>query len=256
MTAYSPPEAWVGRPRPNPGAKLRLFCFPYAGGGASTFRTWADALPTTLEVRPIQLPGREARIREPSFTRLFPLVEAIAEALVPYLDRPFVFFGHSLGALVSFETARQLRRHVGVGPAHLVVSACGAPQTRDARPPMHDLPTPQLLEELRRFNGTPREVLEHAELMQLLLPTLRADFAVHETYTYLPERPVECPISAFGGAEDPNVDPDRLERWRDQTSASFRMRLFPGGHFFIHAAQALLLRALGQELEEVAERAA
>jgi medium-chain acyl-[acyl-carrier-protein] hydrolase len=183
-------------------------------------------------------------------------VESIADALVPHLDTPFVFFGHSLGALVGFETARELRRRGGVGPAHLFVSACGAPQVRDARPPKHDLPTPKLLEELRRFDGTPREVLEHAELMQLVLPTIRADLAVHETYTYLPQPALECPISAFGGVQDPNVDRDSLERWRDETRGAFQVRLFPGGHFFLHAAQALLLRTLGQELDELAASAA
>lgn len=231
-----------------PNALMRLLCFPYAGGGASLFHTWSDSLPTTVEVCPVQLPGRETRLREAPFTRLLPLVQAMAQALVPYLDKPFAFFGHSMGGLVSFEFARELRRRHGLTPVHLFISGCGAPQIPDPDPPIHALPEPEFLEALRDLNGTPTEALGCAELMRMMLPTLRADFAICETYAYTIEPPLDCPISAFGGLQDHKVSRDRLETWRTQTSASFSLRMLPGGHFFVRTAQPLLIQILYREL--------
>ena len=171
-------DTWVSWQSPNPQATLRLFCFPYAGGAALTFRAWSDSLPMALEVCPVELPGRGKRIKSAPFTRLQLLVEAIAIAILPYLDKPFAFFGHSMGGLVSFELARLLRKNYGNSPVHLFISGYRAPQVPDPDPPIHALPEPEFLEELRRLNGTPEVVLENTELMQILLPALRADFAV------------------------------------------------------------------------------
>lgn len=239
---------WIARPRPNSQAGLRLFCFPYSGAGASVFYPWSDVLPATVEVYPVQFPGRETRLAEPPFTRLAPLVQAAAQALLPYLDRPFAFFGHSLGALVSFELVRHLRRQRGPGPVHLFVSGHDAPQIPDCNPPIHNLPEPEFVEKLRRLNGMSEEVLENAELMQLLLPILRADFAVCETYRYEADRPLDCPISAFGGLQDAYVSRENLEAWRAQTDNSFSLRLFPGDHFYLNTDRSLLLRVLAREL--------
>lgn len=186
------------------------------------------------------------------FTRLSPLVQAIAHALLPHLDKRFAFFGHSMGGLISFELARLLRRDYGLSPVHLFVSGCSAPQIPDSDPPIHALPEPAFLEELFRLNGTPEAVLENAELMQLLLPTLRADFAVLETYVYAPEPPLNCPITAFGGLQDREVSCDCLEAWREQTNATFSLQVFSGDHFFLHSAQPLLLQVLFQELHQLA----
>jgi medium-chain acyl-[acyl-carrier-protein] hydrolase len=205
-----------------------------------------------VEVLPVQLPGREARFREPAFTRLAPLVEALAGALRPYLDRPFAFFGHSMGALVAFELARRLRRGTGLQPVCLFASGCGAPQARDTETPIHTLPAAEFREELRRLDGTPREVLDNEELMDLLLPTLRADFALCETYTYTAGPPLDCPLNALGGLGDDTVSRRELAAWREQTTGPFRLRMLPGNHFFLHAAQRPLLQALTQELLEEA----
>lgn len=244
--------SWVICPKPNPQANLRLFCFPYAGGRAASFRRWSDELPTTIEVCPVELPGRGTGIGSTPFTRLLPLVQAIAQALLPYLDKPFAFFGHSMGALVSFELTRLLRREYGLLPLHLFVSGRRAPQIPNLEPPIHILPEPALLEELRRLNGTPQAVLENKELMQLLIPIVRADFAVNETYVYTSEPPLECPITTFGGLQDVEVSYDHLEAWANQTSASFSLQLLPGNHFFLHSAQSLLLQILVQELRQLA----
>jgi medium-chain acyl-[acyl-carrier-protein] hydrolase len=203
-----------------------------------------------VEVRPVQLPGRETRFREPAFTRLAPLVEAMAEPLRGYLDRPFALFGHSLGALVAFELARRLQRGTGLQPVCLFVSGCGAPQTRSPESSIHKLPAAEFREELRRLNGTPPEVLENDELMDLLLPTLRADFALCETYAYSPGPPLDCPVSALGGLGDDTVSRQDLDAWREQTTGPFRLRMLPGDHFFLQTNQRLLLQAVARELIE------
>lgn len=248
MTAAAAFDSWIACRKPRPQARLRLFCFPYAGGGALIFRTWADGLPADVEVCPVQLPGRGTRLMEPLFTQLSPLIQALAQALLPLLDKPFAFFGHSLGALVSFELARQLRRQYGVQPVRLFVSASRAPQLPHRGLPIHTRSEGDFLAELRHLNGTPREVLDHEELMQISLPVLRADFAVYETYVYPTEPPLNYPISAFGGLRDRTVSQSDLEAWREQTSVSFSLQMFPGDHFFLNTTQPLLLRVLSQEL--------
>ena len=251
-------DSWVKCSKPNPQACLRLFCFPYAGGWASSFRTWSDNtvfLPKKVEVCPVELPGRGTRLSEAPFTQMEPLVQALAQALLPYMDKPFAFFGHSMGGLVSFELTRFLRKKFGQIPVHLFVSGRRAPQLSATDPPIHALPEPAFLEELRRLNGTPEAVLENAELRQLLLPPLRADFAVIETYVYNAGLTLDCPITAFGGLQDREVSCDQLEAWRYQTSAFFSQHMLPGDHFFLHSAQPLLLQILSQKLHHLASRA-
>ena len=248
MNSTSTFDTWVSWQSPNPKASLRLFCFPYAGGAALTFRTWPDSLPRAIEICPVELPGRGKRIRSVPFTRLQLLVQAIAIAILPYLDKPFAFFGHSMGGLVSFELARLLRKNYGKSPVHLFISGYRAPQIPDPDPPIHDLPEPEFLEELRRLNGTPQAVLGNTELMQILFPARRADFAVIETYAYTPEPPLDCPITAFGGLQDREVSCENLKAWQQQTNAAFSLQMLPGDHFFLQSAQPLLLQSLSQEL--------
>lgn len=250
MSMENPYNLWVICRKPNPQARLRLFCFPYAGGNPWMFRAWSDGLPADVEVHAIQLPGRGVRLQEAAFTRLVLLIQDLAQGLLPLLDKPFAFFGHSLGAVVSFELARQLRKRQWPEPVGMFVSACRAPQLLEPGPVRHTLAEPDFLEELRRLNGTPRAVLEDAELMQLLLPVLRADFAVYETYQYLPEPPLRCPITVLGGLQDSGVRRGDLEAWRVQTRAACTLRMLPGDHFYLHSAEALLLRALCQELDQ------
>jgi medium-chain acyl-[acyl-carrier-protein] hydrolase len=245
-------NSWVACARHNPAARVRLFCFPYAGGGGTIFRTWPDQLPATVEVCPIALPGREMRIGERPFDRLLPLAQAIADALDMYQDKPFAFFGHSMGALVSFEVARELRRQSRRAPAHLFVAGHRAPHLPDNRPPLHDLPEPAFVDEVRQLNGTPPEVFQHPELLELFLPILRADFAVCETYVYEAEPPLACPISVFGGLQDPRAGREQLEAWRAYTTAEFRLRMLPGDHFFVRIAEPALLSVLNQTLQTLA----
>lgn len=212
------------------------------------FRRWVDRMASSVEVCPVQLPGRGNRIRETPFTQMTPLVESLAEGLSTYLDEPFAFFGHSLGALVSFELALKLQRETGKLPLHLFVSGRRAPCIPRQDPITYNLPDEEFVEELRRLNGTPKEVLDHSELMQLMLPVLKADFEISETYKHTGGQLRHCPITAFGGKQDEEVPPHYLEAWREHTTGPFKQRMLPGDHFFLHASEQLLLAALNQEL--------
>ncbi|MBD2507082.1 thioesterase [Nostoc muscorum FACHB-395] len=249
MTTTPSFNSWVICPQPNPQANLRLFCFPYAGGSAAIFRTWPNNLPSNVEVCAVEYPGRGRQIKSAPLTRLEPLVEAIAPVLLPYLDKPFAFFGHSMGGLVSFELTRLLRSQYNLTPFHLFISARRAPQLPPIKPPLHILSDHDLQNELRSLNGTPKAVLESEELMQIFLPILRADFAVLETYIYTPKQALECPITAFGGLQDQDVSHEDLQAWREQTITAFSLHELNGDHFFIHSHQELLFKLIYQELQ-------
>jgi medium-chain acyl-[acyl-carrier-protein] hydrolase len=246
FTATSP---WLTCPKPNPKSRLRLFCFPYAGAGASVFRTWAKQLPT-VEVFSIQPPGRETRLREPCFTKLDAFIQALLPELLPYLDIPFALFGHSMGALISFELARYLQRSQLPTPSHLFISGRRAPQLPAIAPPIHHLPKAEFLHGLRSYNGISENVLQNSDLMDLFLPILKADFSIIETYTYREDTPLSCSISAFGGIQDIKVSRDSLNAWRDQTSSHFTLQMFLGDHFYLNQQPDFLLAAIMATLEQ------
>ncbi|MDQ3983151.1 MAG: thioesterase domain-containing protein [Actinomycetota bacterium] len=247
-------DRWTIVPRPNPDPRLRLFCFPYAGGSAATYRAWSDVLPPDIEVQSIQLPGREWRLKEEPYTSVFPLVEDLAVVLKEFFDSPFAFFGHSLGALISFELARELRRRGLPPPDHVFLSGHRAPQLPKTEPSIHDAPDDVFYAGLRNLEGTPEELLANDELMDLLLPALRADFAIAETYEHSPEPPLDCPLSVFGGLGDLVTDRPKLEPWADHTTGEFKLRMVPGGHFFVNESRDLILRAVFQDLLPVQRR--
>lgn len=244
-------SSWLFDAKVNTKAAVRLFCFPYAGGAAHVYRYWQNLLPASVDICAVQLPGRGNRLREPASTNLGELVSAAAEALKPYMDLPYLFFGHSMGALISFELARHLRRDFFLQPIGLLVSGCRAPQSQLIKRYTYNLPDAEFVEEIRRLNGTPAEVLEHPELMALMLPLLRADFQLLQTYRYQKDEPFEFPITAFGGMDDTEVSPACLEAWEMQTSSRFAYRLFPGNHFFLQTSRELLLQAISEELSQI-----
>jgi medium-chain acyl-[acyl-carrier-protein] hydrolase len=225
-----------------------MFCFPYAGASASIFRSWHTRLPEQVETYGIQLPGRGNRTFEPPFTRVSELVDKLGAALLPLLDRPFVFFGHSMGAILSFELARSLRRNQQVSPAHLFVSGRRAPQIADTSPPLHLMNDVSFLTTVKELNGTPPEVLANVELLQLLLPALRADTELCETYAYVNDAPLPCPITAFGGRSDDEETLNLMEGWRLQTQNRFCLHPLEGDHFFIRSSEQELLNLLRVEL--------
>jgi medium-chain acyl-[acyl-carrier-protein] hydrolase len=254
MVSTTANNKWFLAPRPNAQSRLRLFCFPYAGGGSAVYRGWADRLPRDVEVCLAQLPGREARLRETALTSLSQIVDELAEHIKPYLDKPFAFFGHSMGGMIAFELARRLRSSNGVEPEHLFISGRRAPQLPYKEPPTYNLPDKEFLAELVRLNGTPREVLEHEELMLLMLPLLRADFTVCQTYRYAPGPPLGHPITVFGGLQDHETGREKLEGWREQTRAAFRLWMLPGDHFFVKTAQAEILQIMEPTLNAQKQR--
>lgn len=232
----TPPSRWLPyrRPRATPPA-LRLFCFPNAGGAASMFRRWThDSLPAAVEVCPIQLPGRESRLREAPFTRVAPLIDTLEREIRAHLDLPFVFFGHSMGATVSYELTQRLVTRGGPLPARLIVAGRRAPHVPDENEPVHTMADAALIQRLRDYGGTPSEILDNREIMKLVLPTIRADFEVIETHAFSPRAPLPMPITVLGGETDADTPPAHLEAWSEHTDASCGVQMFSGGHFFLH----------------------
>lgn len=241
-------HTWITCLAPNPNAALRLFCLPYAGGSSVIFHRWPQELSAAIEVCAVKLPGRESRFAESPFARMTPLVQALAEGLAPYLDRPFALFGHSLGGLVGYELVHELQRQQRPAPVHLIVSASRAPHLPPRRSPMHDLPTETFIDRLRDYAGTPEQVLDNRDLMELLLPVLRADFAISETYQSTAETPITCPITAFCSSQDNVVYAEDVQAWQPYTRNTFALHTMPGNHFFINSARSELTAKIGQML--------
>ncbi|HWB98560.1 MAG TPA: alpha/beta fold hydrolase, partial [Bryobacteraceae bacterium] len=202
-----------------------------------------------------QLPGREGRIREAPYTRMAGLLDPLLLALQPLFDRPFAFFGHSLGALIAFELTRELARRNAPGPVRLFASARRAPHLPHSRRPIHHLPAGDFIRELKAYKGTPGVVLDDADLRALLLPMIRADFAVNETYTYAAGPLLACPISGLGGVEDDHVNPHELAAWKQETQGGFSIRMFPGGHFYLRDRRLELLKVIADDLAGVSPAA-
>jgi medium-chain acyl-[acyl-carrier-protein] hydrolase len=233
---------WIACPRPDPRASVRLFCLPYAGGGGSVFRQWPGGLSGIAEVCPIVLPGREARFRERPFTRMEPLIAALAEAMADRLDRPFALFGHSMGALIAFELCRSLRRERGLSPVRLFISGSRPPHASFSDADVSDLPDEAFLDCLhQRYHAIPEAVRQNRELAEIVLPSLRADFELLETYRYEGAAGLDCPLTLFGGRQDQTVSPQELGEWSRHTRGAVEHHLFEGDHFFIRSAEAGLL---------------
>lgn len=233
---------------PDSRARFRLFCFPYAGGSSAVFRSWTRLINPNIEVVPALLPGREFRLSEPAFTHLEPLVESLTREIFSFLDRPFAFFGHSMGALISFELARRLRSERGLETDHLFISGRRAPQVPERDPEIHTLPEPEFIAEVQRLNGTPKEVLDHAELMELLIPMLRADFSICGNYNFVPGPQLKCSITAIGGTQDDTATKEKLEGWCEQTAGRCRIRMLEGDHFFVNQQRQEIIRIVEQSL--------
>lgn len=249
--------AWfqVIRPRtaasPHVGSR-RIYCFPYGGGASSAFRPLASHLRQDVAIFAASLPGRGSRITESPVDDVRSLASSLADAVSAASERDFIFFGHSMGALLSFEVARELRRRGSAAPAGLVVSGARGPAVagRGGGKQHHDLPRDELIEHLRKLGGTPPEVLEMPELMELLLPALRADFKICETYRYVSEPPLSVPLMVLSGEGDEEVRPEHAAAWRSETTGECTIRSFPGGHFFIEQQWPEVGRLLNEFLDQ------
>jgi medium-chain acyl-[acyl-carrier-protein] hydrolase len=227
------PRPWLTWRTP-PTAPFRLFCFPHAGAGASMFRAWDAHLGPDVDVLAPQLPGRENRIAEAAFDELESLVDAVYAGLVPHLDRPFALFGHSMGALVSYALARRLVADGGPRPRTLFVSAYPAPHLPADDEQVHVLDDDALVERMRRYAGTPAAVMDDAELWRMLLPTIRADFKLCETYCHAAGPPLPVEVVAYAGRSDEEAAPEAMVDWHELSSGRFTLHCVAGGHFFLH----------------------
>jgi medium-chain acyl-[acyl-carrier-protein] hydrolase len=209
---------------------------------------WPNWFPASIQVCPVQLPGRGTRISEPLITQLSSMVNLLTEVFRNSLDKPFAFFGHSMGAIISFELSRRLRTQYGVQPQCLFISGRPAPQIPDRESPTYNLSDSVFLDELKRINGTPREIFEHPELINLMLPVLRSDFEVCQTHTYVEEPPLDCPITVFGGIHE-NITCDDLKAWAKQTVNRSSLHLLPGDHFFVRSEGKTIVQIILNQLE-------
>lgn len=223
-------------------SSMRLFCFPYAGGSSQAYYGWNQHLPGALELCPIQLPGRGARFQAPPYRQFERLIPSLAAGLAPMLDKPFVFFGHSMGGIIAYELAQYLNFKEGILPEHLYVSGCRAPHIPRNVPPIFDLSDDDFVKELGKFNGTPKDVLENKSLLELFLPVLRADFELIETYRHTRKVQLNCPITALGGLSDDAISQSDVKAWSMHSSSNdFRAHFLPGDHFFMKHSENLVL---------------
>lgn len=237
---------WLRRYSAHEPPQARLFCFPYAGGSAGVYRPWRERLSPGLELVAVQPPGREDRLAEPAFDSVSRLVDTLLPLLREWLDRPYVLFGHSMGALLAFATARRAMACGLRSPALLVVSGCPAPGYELKGQKLGHLDDEAFFRELEQMGGTPPAFFEHPELMELMGPGLRADFLMCERFREESHAAIEVPIEAFGGRIDEDVPESVLAHWAEYTQCSFSYRLFGGDHFFIHGCGDEVARALDQ----------
>ena len=232
-------NSWLIQRKTNPRAVCRLFCFPYAGGGASVFRRWSEKLPDEIEVCAVQFPGRENRISEPPIDNLHLLATTMFNLLLNRMDLPYAFFGHSLGAKIAFEVAKKLSRERGYAPVCLFVSGCRAPHI-PAKRQLHHLEDQEFINSLRRYAGTPEAVLQDRELIKVFLPVLRADFVLDEKFLANPADKVEFPIYALAGDRDEIAPLQEVAEWQQFTRGTLEMKIFKGDHFFFKNVEPLM----------------
>ena len=239
---------WFGRQLPSSDAAMRLFCLPYAGSSASIYRLWSQAISSDIHVCPIELPGHGSRLREPLVRSMTDLIDALSEALLPFLECPYALLGHSMGASIAFRIALSLAGSSSRSPSRVFVMGCRPPHLVSQRPELHRLNDPDLIAAIRVLGGSPDAVLNHPEMMQLLLPILRADFELFETAPSDSLPPLTCGLSAFAADQDPQARLEEMEQWRRYAGSDFRLRSYPGNHFFPWNSLEAIIDAIETDL--------
>ncbi len=229
---------------------LRLFCFPYAGGSAQVFADWSSHLPAGIDLFAIQAPGRGRRFSETPIACLKQKVQALQAEIKPYTDVPFIFVGHSNGALLAFELARALQKTGHDQLKHIVLSAKRAPHLPKIKEPIHHLPQAEFINKLKEYDFTPDEVLQNDELMELFSPMLRADFSLSETLEFDQSYPLNCNASLFWGNKDVDVPLEDVLAWKDVINGDVDVVEFYDGHFFIAKSQDLFLQQINGLIEK------
>ncbi len=238
------PNPWTKDP--DPGARMRLVCLPYAGGGTLEYRAWASSGKAPwLQILPIVLPGRETRMSEPAYKSMAPLVNALLPVLRPYLDKPYAIFGHSMGSWVAQSLVWRIRELGLPMPARVFVSGRRAPHVPDRLTPLHNLPEQAFVAGLQqRYGAIPAQLLANRDLLAMFLPSLRADLQLLETFACPDEAPVNVPLTAWAGETDDTVRRDELEAWQRHTTRPVDLRVWPGGHFFVRDRKDEVLDAI------------
>lgn len=241
-----PGSRWLVR-KAAPPRRFRLYCFCYAGGSAANYANWQADLDPSIEICAIELPGRGTRFGEEPETSMSTLATTVAQVITTANHPSFAFFGHSLGALLAFEVARSLQQMDASVPQHIFVSGGSAPQHRRDNGNLHLLADDALIEELKNYNGTPHVVLEHRELMDLLLPMIRADFSLVANYTYRTAPLLSMPMTVLMGCDDDNGAGEHVEGWKKETTADCKIAWFEGDHFYIHPQRDAVLDCIRTE---------
>jgi len=231
---------WFVIPKPNINAELKLICFPYAGGSASTFLPWLKRLPDNVELIIIQAPGRGMRMGELPYSNMEALIGDLIKIIPNILNKPYILFGHSLGSRIAFELMHQLQTLTHDLPQHFIASGSRGPHYKCMKEPIYHLPHDEFIEELKSLNGTPHAVLENKELMELFLPLLKADFEIADRYCYTGKARFNCPISVFGGEDDVDICISKLNSWGDFFETDADVHLFPDNHFFIDSQSKIV----------------
>lgn len=248
----APASPWLRCVRPNPNATVRLLCLPHAGGAASAYALWHHTVPSPVEVWAVQLPGRENRLREAAYTDWSPLIRELADAVWAIAGAPLLCFGHSMGALMAFELARELRQRHRYSFQALLLSGHGAAHLPPKSEAIHHLPDDAFIQKVAAFEGLPDALTHSTDFREVWLPSLRADFTLCERYRYIDQAPLNCPIVALGGVQDGHVRPSDLRAWSVHTQGAFRMHMFPGGHFYLHEQRERFMQTLSMELAALA----
>jgi medium-chain acyl-[acyl-carrier-protein] hydrolase len=235
--------------RPDPAARMRLFCFPHAGAGANFFFPWTQPLGPEIECVRVQYPGRGQRLNETPCATVVDLAEEIGSQLHRVSPTPFAFYGHSFGGLVAFELARYLRRRGMTEPQWLFVGSSRAPHLELPFPVIHMRPEDEFIEAIQtRYGGIPEEAIRNSELREIFLAPLLADFRAYELYEPAHDLPLSVPITAFAGMDDRASTPASMQEWSRHTEREFEMNILPGGHFFSNSSVAALIQTIKERL--------
>lgn len=239
-------QNWYLENKKKPKAKIRLFCFHHSGGGASAYFPWNTYFSSDIEMICIQLPGREDRYDEPLVNDLSYILHALSTGFRPYQNKPFIFFGHSLGAFLAFESLKAIHKLYSLYPCHVILSSTKAPHLPLRTERLSKLNDLELKEALRAYNGIDETILENNDLLEIFLPIVRNDFSVYENYSYSESPPLPCDILALSGTQDPTVTQEEIMAWSSYTTGKFEHLAFPGGHFFIKLYQNEIIKIINQ----------
>lgn len=247
-------DRWLAIPKPKPNAPLRLICLPYAGGNANSFVPYSALQELNAEICAVQLPGKGSRLNEAQYQSIDTLVEDLAEVLTPIIDKPYVIWGHSFGSRIGFELIRYFKEHKMPMPIHFIPAASRAPHELNTRNPIHGLSDEGFKIKLKEMGGTPDEIIEHDELMSILLPGLKADFKLAETHKVSTIEQLNVPVTLLGGTSDTIIPPDSLPNWQAHFCGDFELEMIEGDHFFIDKQFESVSKKLVDIIQRVTEK--